>query len=176
MSRLRRILRDRDGGALVEFALVLPFMILMLAGSVELVAAFDAQRKVDHVAFAVADIVAQASKTQPVTNASLADVMTAGQALISPLPAGATLLSQKVASVTADAKGQASVDWIYPAGAALSVPAGAVQAGQSLIVAEADYVYAPFSSSVWPGRATLTFRKQAWLQPRYLTKVPAPTS
>jgi Flp pilus assembly protein TadG len=176
MSRLASLPGDQRGGALVEFAVVLPFMILMLVGSLELVSAYDAQRKLGHVAYAVADIVSQASTQQPVTSAGLADVITAGQALMNPLPVSGTLLTQKVESVTVDASLNVKVNWVYPAGPPITIPPNTLKANQSLVVTEADYVYTPFSTMIWPSNATLTFRKQAYLQPRFLSQIPAPTS
>lgn len=176
MRKLAQLARDGQGGALVEFALVMPFMILLLVGSVELVGAYSAQRKVYHVAYAVADIVSQASTQQPLTNAGLADVMSAGQTLMTPLAADGSVLTIKVASFTEAADGKSmSNDWTYPAGATITPPA-TLQAGQSVVVGEADYTYTPFSSYVWAPGATLTFRRQALLQPRYLASVPKPTS
>src|SRR4051812_23308882 len=50
---------DRRGVAAIEFALLLPVMILLYFGSAEFVNAFSAQRRISHIAASIADITAQ---------------------------------------------------------------------------------------------------------------------
>ena len=64
MRKLFARWRDHDGGlAAIEFAFVLPIMLSMLIGLVELSDALGARAAVTNVAFSATDLVAQKSAT-----------------------------------------------------------------------------------------------------------------
>ncbi|WP_051242134.1 TadE/TadG family type IV pilus assembly protein [Stappia stellulata] len=82
--RLARFGSDRRGIAAVEFALVLPFMLLLFLGMVELNSALTLDRKVSQTASALADLVAQTDK---LTSAQVNDLMEISEAMLDPYPA-----------------------------------------------------------------------------------------
>ena len=170
IARLRRLYRADSGAALAEFALVAPFMMLMLFGAVESLQAVETQRRVAHTSSAVADLVAQ---SRIVTDTDLGDIFQAGASLMDPLPAAT--LGQRVASFTADAAGNASLDWSasapqgYAGTETLTLPPGYLPANQSVIVADVSYTYQPALKWLLP--STMVFQKRAYLHPRLTTQV-----
>lgn len=169
MSRfLRRLRRCERGVAATEFALVAPIMILLHFGVVEVVQAWEAHRRVAHVASALADLTAQ---NRTVTASDLDDILAAGALMISPFPE--TSLGERIASLTADASGAVKMDWSasrnWTASGAPSVPAGYLQANESVIVAEATFGHRAMFGLVLP--SALTMQKKAYLRPRLSQQV-----
>lgn len=168
MRRGRGFLRNERGAAAIEFALVLPILVALQIGSVELVKAFEAQRRIAHVAAAMADVVSQG---QTVTDAQLTDAMAAGEVLVDPLPT--TTLGLRISSLTADSSGAVSVDWTtsqnWTQAGAPSVPAGYLAAGESAIVADVSYGYT--SSTRYVLGDTITFVRHAYIRPRLSNQV-----
>lgn len=60
MRRIRRGAHDEDGVAAIEFALVFPFLAMLLVGSIEMFLMSMASRKMTRVASTVGDLVTQA--------------------------------------------------------------------------------------------------------------------
>ena len=77
----RRFRRDRSAIAAVEFALILPIMLTLYFGIVEVGDALVVDRKVTHVTSTICDLVAQ-SKT--VSTNDMTNFMDASQAVIYP--------------------------------------------------------------------------------------------
>lgn len=173
MRRLLLLARDRRGGAVVEFALILPFMLLLVLGAVEVISVIEAQRRVSHVAYAIADLVAQ---ERTISATELNDIFVGGKLLMTPL--SATPLGQRVASFPADHTGvlSATPDWSqeaptkYAGSQGLTPPSGTTGADQSVIVADVSYTYTPFVHWVLP--TTFTFQKRAVLRPRVVDRIP----
>ncbi len=88
----RRFAGDNSGIAAVEFALILPIMLMLYLGLVELSKGMRAAQRVDLVAHSLADLTAQqltggASTGQAgLTEANIQAIFAAGTALMSPLP------------------------------------------------------------------------------------------
>ena len=68
---LRRLRRDRRGVSAVEFALIAPVMMLMYFGMTELSQSMMAQRKADHIASSIGDLVAQSKSIDDTTMGDL---------------------------------------------------------------------------------------------------------
>lgn len=74
-------LRDKRGIAAVEFALVVPLMIAMYLGTIEMSAGVSVNKKVSRVAATVADLVTQQETTN---KADLLDIMEIGESVLFP--------------------------------------------------------------------------------------------
>src|SRR5690606_22096728 len=99
-------LRNDEGVSAIEFALILPFMIAMYTGAMELSALMMADRKATNLAATAADLVAQ---DNVVTDAEIDDVFAATTAILAPLnPDDATIV---VSSVIADLAGNSEIEW-----------------------------------------------------------------
>ena len=77
----RRFRRDRRGIAAIEFALVVPLMLAMYLGTIEISAAVSINRKVSRLASTVADLVTQQTE---VAKTDLNGIMEIGSALLFP--------------------------------------------------------------------------------------------
>jgi Flp pilus assembly protein TadG len=163
---LNHFFRDRRGAAAVEFAFVAPLMILLYYGIAELSQGMMADRRTGHVASIVGDLVAQDTQ---VNQTEIDDVFNVGRAMIAPFPTGP--LSMRITSVKADAGGTPKVVWSKSSGSmsALSgtvtgVPTGLLAPNESVIMAEATYVYTSAIQKALP--APITLSQKYYLKPR----------
>ncbi len=171
MSLFRRYRKDEGGVAAVEFALIAPVMVLMYFGLVELCQAMIAERKANHVASAVGDLVAQVDTL----NASdVDDIFSIGNTIMSPFPV--STLQMRVTSLTANAQGTPLVDWSRGSGGLTKLAAGSTQtipltlaAGDSIVMTEARYSYTSVVQMVLPN--ALNYSEIYYLRPRRSDKV-----
>ena len=99
------------GVTLIEFALVLPVLLIVFIGLVEFGQAYMVSRKLTTAATAVSDLVSQEPS---VSCAYLDDVKLAANEIMKPFGAPTIL----ILSVAEDAASVQSVAWSYPAGTA----------------------------------------------------------
>lgn len=140
-----RLVRDRRGVSAVEFAMVVPVLILMYVGIAEVGTALTIYRRTSTVASTAADLTAQ---TKSVTAPDLHDIMSASTSILSPYPTNP--LKVVISSVVADQNNNGKVAWSCASkgtaravGSAYSVPAGLTEANSSVIVAEITYGFTP---------------------------------
>ena len=164
-------LMDRKGVVAVEFALLLPIMIIIWAGIVEFTTLQSAARKVNLAAQSVADIVAQ---EQSVTQQRLDNIIRAATIILTPFPTGSLTIG--IQSIETDATGVISVGW--ETGSLNGIPAQApslVTQNNSTIHVLVTYTYQPVLSNLvppgfLPGITNMT--QQAFAKPRLTTKIP----
>lgn len=165
---------NEDGLAAIEFAMIVPIMVVLFLGAVEFSEALTVDRRVTAVASATADLVAQ---TEEVSDADLNDIMRIADSLlgrIDPAPMQITIIS-----IVSDVSGNFRVDWSYGSGAGAyapnssytDIPAEMIQPGvvQSLVIAEVSYTYTPPVGHFITGSITLSER--FLLSPRRSLKV-----
>ncbi len=148
LKTLNTARRAQSGMAAVEFAMVLPAMLALVFGAIEVSNALICKANVTNTASTAADLVGQ--ETQ-VTDADLNDVYASLSAELYPYPSSATQI--KITSIVDDGQGGAKVAWSkaqnatpYSTGAAMTVPAGLITSGGSVILAEVSYNYtSPFT-------------------------------
>ena len=172
MRTLLRLLCCRRGIAAAEFALILPLMVLVLAGTVELGNALLLDRKVSRAAHIAADLVAQARQ---VSTGELTDVFEAVEEILQPFPANVSItLSSVYFDPSTD---QVRVVWSQTRngqaraqGSLFALPqSGMLIEGESVIVAEISYAYSPLFADLILNDVTLT--DQAYLKPRRVSQV-----
>jgi len=139
------IWRDRRGVSAVEFAMLVPILILMYVGTVEIGNLLTLMRRVETVASTAADLSAQ---KRDVSNAELADIVAASTSILSPYDT--TPLKVVVSSVVADQNNSGKVAWSCSnsgagraAGSSYALPTGTTVANASVIVAEVTYAFTP---------------------------------
>ncbi|WP_267361613.1 MULTISPECIES: TadE/TadG family type IV pilus assembly protein [unclassified Methylobacterium] len=76
--------RDTNGASAVEFALILPFMLLLFVGMAEFAHAIDNYRKVTLLARTVADLTAQGDTSNPITSATMTDILSSSSLVLYP--------------------------------------------------------------------------------------------
>jgi Flp pilus assembly protein TadG len=163
----RRFAGDDSGVSAVEFALILPVMLTLYLGGVEVTQAVSIDRKVTLVARTVADLTAQAST---VKDEDLDNYLGASRAVI--VPYTSAPLKVTVSSIVIDKNLRATVDWSrnlaggtpYDKGAdmtsripaALREPCATATSACTLIWGEATYDYKPTIGYVITGMLTLS--------------------
>jgi Flp pilus assembly protein TadG len=168
----RHLAGDSRGVAAVEFALLLPILMLLYFGVVELTQGIMTQQRADHAAAAVGDLVSQSST---LTSADVTDIFSVGAAVMYPYPT--TSLKLRVSSLTADSHGVVTVAWSQGSGlTALTkgasvggLPANVIVPGESVVMSESQYTYASVFGQVMP--SPVVFQQRAYLHPRLSTTV-----
>jgi Flp pilus assembly protein TadG len=165
---LKRAVENKGGAAALEFALIFPVLFVLHIAAVEALGAYQAQRKVSHIAAAMADITAQ---NRTVTTAELDDVLNASVSMIYPFPN--VSVQQRVSSLSANGSGSVSTDWTVKKGFTSpdgpSVPSGYLSANESVIVTDVVYDYKPTFGLFMPD--TIRFTRHAYVRPRLSVKV-----
>jgi Flp pilus assembly protein TadG len=149
MQLLRRFIRENGGLAAIEFAFILPVMVIMFLGTVEVSNYVTAARRVAAIASTGADLAAQDAS---LSNADMNDIFGALTTIMDPLaPAVAKI---RITSVVADANGTTyRVAWsdarndvprsVGSVVSAADFPAGLLAAYQGAIMCEVTYGYDP---------------------------------
>jgi Flp pilus assembly protein TadG len=174
MRRFPRLVRDRTGTAGIEFAIILPVMLLLSLVALETTLAIMASMSVTNAAESVADIVAQ----QNSPDWSISNVCTAGQLSMTPLPG--TPLKVAIASVTNNGGSLPTVDWQDTSCGSASAIANAAslaaplvpKTGDSVIVVQATYSYTPPIQYLFTSVINMT--QNSIQRPRNGSSVPAP--
>lgn len=162
---LSRFVRDRRGVAAVEFALLLPVIITLYFGGIEVADLLIIDRKVTNASNTVADLVTQMTV---VNNNSMQDIFNATQAILTPYPGAA--LQVTVTSVVADLANNTTVAWSdgfnaapRAVGSTIVLPAGLTTPGSSVIVSEVSYSY---TNAIGQFLGTITMTDESYLRPR----------
>ena len=165
-ARLRRFARDKRGISAVEFAMLLPLMITLYLGGVEISQAVAIDRKVTLISRTLADLVAQVTT---VAASDMTNILAASAAIIAPY--NSNNLKITVSSVTIDSNSVAKIAWsktlngtARTVGSVVTLPSALAVANTSLIWGEANYGYTPTMGYVITG--TLTLSDQIYMRPR----------
>lgn len=143
-AQLRRLFRrDQRGVSAIEFAFIFPVMVTMYLGAVDISQVLTADRKITSLASTTADLVAQA---ETLTAAELDDIYGAASEILSPLPTADLVIV--ITSIEIDEDGDPAVDWSDAQNGSprssvdgIAIPAGMIDAGGSVILAEISYQY-----------------------------------
>ncbi len=169
-SSLRRFRKAQDGLSAVEFAMVLPILILLFFGTVELTQAVSANRRLIMGTRAGADLTSQSSS---LADADFTDVYAAVTDVLSPysLTAGTMIVS----GISIDTKGVATVSWSKSAyatpracGSAVTLPSGikpALGATGFVVLSEGTLTYTPTVGYVL-AKGGIGLSQQLYMRPR----------
>jgi Flp pilus assembly protein TadG len=195
--RVRKFSTDADAVAATEFAIVVPFLLLLYVGGIELADGMAINVKVSATAHSVTDMVTQNTS---LSTAQMQNILTGATAIIAPYPVtsgSSSLLSVTVSEISSDANGNLTLQWsesyngtTFGPGRTnltnLTVPTslnGTVgnanntnnQNDQvSFIVGEVSYAYTPNLGYTISG--TVNLQDTNWLFPRCSTDSPANSS
>lgn len=163
--------RNQAGVAAVEFALIMPFMIILYFGTVEASRALAYDRRLTSAASALGDLVAQTRVS--LTTAELNDYFAAAR--ITMVPYDADELQQIVTLVYVDENGAATVEWSYADNgatahaedAAYTLPSEftAIATDTFVIVSEASLFYRPITNIAFESGFNLY--KEQYYVPRF---------
>lgn len=183
---LTRFAHDERAVAVVEFALILPIMLLLYLGSIEASSLLTVDRRVEVIASTVADLVARWNPGDTAFSKSdMQDYFTASQGILTPYPTGP--LTQVVSFVHVTAAGVAKVVWScgFNGGVArannstynlqTNMTNLVTNTGQSsgyLVAAEVRYPYKPVLGLVFTDAVNLN--NEALFLPRFASSIAAP--
>jgi Flp pilus assembly protein TadG len=167
-----QLVRDRQGLALVEFAIVAPLFILMFLSGYVLFDALSANRKVTAVARTVADLTTRYSS---VTSSDLSTIMAASTQIL--WPYSNTQATVRVSEVLVASTTSATVVWSQAqnttarnVGSTVTIPSGLASTGTYLVLGEAGYAYvAPIS---YRGFRTMSLNQSIYMVPRKSGSIP----
>jgi Flp pilus assembly protein TadG len=170
-GRLARLSRDERGITAVEFALILPFMMMLYLGGTALTQGIIVKRKVVLVTHTVGDLVA---RDNSITNAEVTAIFDAAKAVFAPYSWG-TLLKIKVSSIRINAAGTATVAWsealqdtARATNSTITLPAGLNTPNTTVIWAEVSYNFTPPIGGTFTG-GTIAMSDQLYIRPRLVT-------
>src|SRR5947208_8334072 len=143
--RLTALAGDQRGVSAVEFAMLLPLMITLYLGSVEISQGVGIDRKVTLAARTIADL---ASQVSTIVSADMTNVLNATSAVIAPYDA--SKLKVTISAVTVDASSVAKIKWSCTlngtargVGSTVTLPAALNVANTTLVWGEVSYAYTP---------------------------------
>jgi Flp pilus assembly protein TadG len=176
---------DCRGLAAVEFAIIVPLMLVMFFGTVEFSSGVAVDRKVTLVARAVSDLTSQTAVA--VDDNYLQNVFTASIAILKPYSATPTRVT--LSEIYVDSNLVAKIQWSRAAtissdiatqatltpsarhgGDTVTLPPGLQVKQTYLIFSEVSYLYTPTVGYVM-GRAGVNLSDVAYTRPRQLTCV-----
>ena len=106
--RVRKFSADADAVAATEFAIVVPFMLLLYVGGVELGDGMAINVKVSATAHSVADMVTQNTS---LSTAQMQNILTGATTIIAPYPVSNGQLWVTVSEISSDANGRLTLQW-----------------------------------------------------------------
>jgi Flp pilus assembly protein TadG len=165
------LVNDQRGVSSVEFAMLLPLMITLYLGTVEISQGVGIDRKVTLTTRTVADL---ASQVSTINNADMTNLLNASAAVI--VPYDTSQLKVTVSEITIDNNGTAKIAWSdtlngtkRAVGSTVTLPAALNVANTSLIWSEVAYTYKPAIGYVVTG--TLNLSDQIYMRPRLANSV-----
>ena len=169
--RVAAFLADCRGVSAVEFALLLPLMLTLYLGGVEVSNGVAADRKVAITARTVADL---AARMTTISNTDITNILGASSAVIAPY--SVANLKVTVSEVNIDNRGNATIAWSdslngspHSTGQTIAIPGSLAIPNTSLIWGEVQYNYNPTFGYVLTG--TLTLKGQMYMAPRLTSAV-----
>jgi Flp pilus assembly protein TadG len=148
-AKIARLRADVAGTSAVEFAFLLPIMILLFVGGAQWTEAITIKRKVQLVSRTIGDLVAQDTT---ITDPEMATIFTAAAAVAQPFPTGP--LQVIVSCVAIDANGNAKIGWSE------SSPSGAAHPINSTVTL-------PWTASTIKNTMNMANTKMVWSEARY---------
>ena len=176
VALIKALVAGREGVAAVEFALVMPVMLTMYLGSMELSQLINVDQRITTIAGTVGDLVAREDGSIGAT--TLTDYFTAATAILAPFATSSLKQSVTVVSVAADGV-TTNVIWSQGTNGATTatvgkpftgshpIPSAMLNISKSnwIIVSDATYPYTPLLGLFF--RKSFTLYHQNFYLPRY---------
>lgn len=189
-----RLRDDTRGLAATEFAMIIPLMLVMFFGTVEICSGVAVDRKVTLVSRTLSDLISQYSNSAALADSDLQNAFSAAYGIITPYdvtPVKATITQIYVNAAATTAKVQWSKSATvsqsgstvtatlgassYSQGQALTIPTGLMVGDTYLILSEVSYTYVPTVGYIL-AKSGITMSDQTYTRPRQLTCIPYPTT
>jgi len=168
---LRRFSRDRGGVSAVEFAFVLPVMLTLYLGAVEVGDGFAIRFKTTLAARTVTDL---ASQYISINNAAMSSILNATTTVFAPYSASNIIV--RLSEISTDANSNATVTWsdslngtAYTVGSSFTLPSNLRQPNITILYGEVTYPYTPALGYVLTG--TINIYQTMYFYPRLSTTI-----
>jgi Flp pilus assembly protein TadG len=176
VRRLKSLIGDVRGVAAVEFAMLLPLMMTLYLGVVEVSQGIAIARKVTLTTRTLADL---SSRVTTINNADMTNILNASSTVLAPYPV--SNLKVVLTAVEIKADGTNKVLWSdtlngtkRAVGSSVTLDAALAVANTTLILSEVEYAYKPTIGYVVTG--TLTLKDKMYMRPRMSTSISRPNS
>jgi len=189
LTKVRRFLADRHGVAALEFALIVPLLLMMYFVTMEVAQAIETNKKVGRVASMAADLVTQ---QQDIYKADVEGIMRIGESTLQPYNRSVPSITLTAIEVTDETTPKVLVVWsrklvngAFSAGPAKGTPTTIPDAlkikGSFLIRAESSLAYSPVITWTAKQKTTLgltsafdgiPMKETYYLRPRMSTSIP----
>jgi Flp pilus assembly protein TadG len=170
----RELRRDKRGVAAVEFALIVPIVIVVYALGFELAQASTVYRKLTDTTVQLANVTSQYTA---VADTDVNNIFGASSQIM--VPYSTTPLTIVLSEVVTDASSNATVCWSksYPStvtplvtGSAITMPAGMASPHSHYILVQTTYAYTPTIGGAF--MSGLPMANQVFMIPRASTQIP----
>jgi Flp pilus assembly protein TadG len=170
-SQLRRFGRDRDGVSAVEFAIILPFMLTLYLGGVELGNGMAIKFKTTLAARTVTDL---ASQFVSINGTNMQNILGASSTVLSPYSTSGMVVT--LTELTVNSTGKGVVQWscslngtAYTANQKLTMPTNLQTSGITVLYGEVTYPYTPSIGYVMTG--TVNIYQNMYFYPRLSSSI-----
>ncbi|MGO4387386.1 TadE/TadG family type IV pilus assembly protein [Microvirga sp. 2YAF29] len=170
-SPVARFLSNDDGVAAIEFAIILPVMLLLSMGAIELTDALAARRKVTLASSALSDLIAQ---QRDVDGTYASNALTAVSMIMEPFSSEG--LGSVVSSIVVDKDGKAKVAWSLARGKTslrkgdpYILPNDLKVANSSVVIAQVGYSHSPMIGYALTG--TINMSEITYARPRVASQI-----
>ncbi|NIA70230.1 pilus assembly protein [Pelagibius litoralis] len=173
LRSIRRLASDRGGNAIVDFAFLLPIMLMLFTGVVEITNLLRLDRKVVAAAQTTADLITQ---RREISAGEITDILRAAELILEPY----STVEHAVAIVAVrfdDDTGVPAIDWQQSKNGgtlpdALTLVQNMGTAGDGIIIVRVTYDYSPVFFDFVLGQTSL--EETAVLRPRRSAFVEGP--
>jgi Flp pilus assembly protein TadG len=154
LACLCRLREAREGVAAVEFALIVPIMVFMFIGAVEMSQAVTVDRRVSQVAATTGDLVARIDSD--ITQDEVLDIAKVGSYLMNPFTGSAISINLSVITSTAASATNTTERWRCTFAGSLpssinctcpltayTIPTGLIGTSDGVVIADVTYSYKP---------------------------------
>ena len=163
---VRDLIADRRGLAAIEFAMIVPIMLVMFFGTVELSSGVAVDRKVTLVARTLSDLTSQSSSIAATDLTNFFTIKNAMLSPYSPTPVQATITELFVDPLTLKARVQWSVGSApRSTSSVVGIPTALAIGNTYLIMGEVNYLYVPTVGYVM-SKSGITLTSTAYTRPR----------
>jgi Flp pilus assembly protein TadG len=189
LDRMRRFRSDARGVAALEFALIVPLLLMLYFVTMEVAQAIEANKKVGRVGSMVADLVTQ---QQAMSKAELEGIMRIGEAMLQPYNRSNPNIEITAIQVSDEATPTITVAWSrkmvngsfsagLTAGTPVIIPPALRIRGSFLIQASSTLAYEPVITWAASSKATLglasafdgiSMAETYYLRPRMSMSIP----
>lgn len=180
LAKLRLFAGAQSGLAAVEFAFLLPVMLTMFFGVVELSMAINCRAAVTAVASTAADLTAQSSS---ISTTGMGDVFNAAGAILYPYDTSTAKITVTSINYDTGTKSLTSgkVAWSCSKNgsprsinATITLPSGLMTTNGSVIMSEITYSYASPTTKIITGPMSMT--NTFYTKPRRVAQITGPSS